>query len=95
MISEIPAGRTGDTGQQGARGLQGEPGVPGVCDPSTFTDEQVAALVKRLPPMPPLRVRQIQMLRNADGELVEGESSSDEVYFSRGEGLTIRFLPPE
>ena len=51
MISEIPAGRTGDTGQQGARGLQGEPGVPGVCDPSTFTDEQVAALVKRLPPI--------------------------------------------
>lgn len=48
-IAAIPAGRTGDTGQQGARGADGKPGPPGVFDPATLTDEQVAALVKRLP----------------------------------------------
>jgi hypothetical protein len=51
MIEAIPAGRTGDTGQKGEPGIQGEPGEDGVCDPTTFTDEQVAALAKRLPPM--------------------------------------------
>jgi len=58
----------------------GPPGRPGVVDYSKI---------------PPLPVRQLFMKRGDSGAWSVEKEQSDQVYFAKGEGLTIRIYPPE
>lgn len=68
--------------------------------PEVKIDELTDAVLERLPPLP---VRKVRMKRKGEPDppiasgsgWVSYHETVDEVYFSRGEGLTIRLFPPE
>jgi hypothetical protein len=83
-------GPIGPPGPAGARGVPGPPGVPGSVSQIDY-GRLAKEVIANLPPMP---LRQIEMVKQG-GKWIEGPTQTDEVHFSRGEGITIRLYPPD